>query len=196
MNPNDFDVDYKWSEKISESIEIEELYEKKLNSKIIQRIKITNRKQQKAGYDIELILFDGRRLTIEEKIRSKFFPDLLLEIKHENGKKKIGWLYKSEAEVLSYIQPTDKEYILTLWKLKDLAQWSKTKEFFQLINDEKIKEIWSSSIRNNREWRTENYAIPFHILKDKNFEYKNKDFEKNKSNLPLEFFSKKGDNNE
>lgn len=178
------------SNRLSDSEEIKKLYEIKLKSKIIKRIKIEDRKQQKKGYDIILELDDGKILTIEEKFRKTFYPDILLEIRHTNGANKIGWLYLSEAEILAYFQLIKKDYSLTLWKLKDLAYWSKTKNFFELVNEEKIKEHWSSSHKNNNSWRTMNYSVPFYILKDKKFEYRHKEYEKIKNILPLDFYDK------
>ena len=186
----DFYTDLNESNKKSDSKEVFEVYEKKLQSKISDRIKITNRKQQKKGYDLELYLDDGRILTIEEKIRDTFFPDILLEVKHENSFTKVGWLYTSEAEILAYFQPKGDSYYLSLWKLKELAIWSKSNEFLVLLNEGTIKERWSQSKKGDKQWRTQNYVVPFHILKDKGFEYRNKKYEKNKSILPLEFFNK------
>ena len=188
--PRDFKKDLDESNRLSDSEEIKKTYEKKLNAKIINRRKVTDIKQQKKGYDVVLDLDDGKILTIEEKYRFVFFPDLLLEIKHINDNNKLGWLYHSEAEILAYFQPNQKDgYYLTLWKLKDLAQWSKTEEFIELLNRGTIKEHWSSSHRGNNSWKTMNYSIPFYILKDKNFEYMpNKEYEKNKKTLPLDFY--------
>ncbi|GAI22803.1 unnamed protein product, partial [marine sediment metagenome] len=167
--PRDFYKDLRNSNKISDSTELFELYEKKLQSKIIEREKVTNRKQQKKGYDLKLSLFDGRILTIEEKIRDTFYPDLLLEVKHENDFARIGWLYTSEAEILSYIQPTDRGLYLSLWKLKELAIWSKTEDFLLLVDKEIIREKWSRSKKDRKMWSTQNYAVPFHILRSKTF---------------------------
>jgi len=182
----DFDDDYKLSEEYSESKEVKEIYGKKLKSKIIKRTKIIDRIQQKSGYDIVLELNDGRVLTIEEKFRRMFYPDILLEIRHdyEDNSKKTGWLYKSEAEILAYFQLKNDILMLTLWKLKELSNWSKTKEFIELVNEEIIKERWSKSKRNGVRWKTKNYAIPFYILRNKGFEYKKNDG----NTLPLEIF--------
>jgi len=193
---NDFDVNWIESDKLSDSKEIQELYEKKLGSKIIQRIKIKDRKQQRAGYDIELHLEDGRILTIEEKFRKSFYPDILLEIKHINGNNKIGWLYKSEAEILAYFQPYKKGYNLTLWKLKDFALWSRSDQFLRLLEGKAIKEIWSKTVRSGETWRTQNYAVSFRILRNCSFEYRNTEYEKNKNNLPLDFFKGEKDKND
>lgn len=184
--PREYNEDYKRSEEYSKSKEVKELYEKKLKSKIIKRTKIINRIQQKSGYDIVLELDDGRVLTIEEKFRETFYPDILLELRHvyEDNSKKTGWLYKSEAEILSYFQRKDGVFILTLWKLKELSNWSKTKEFLELLDEGTIKERWSKSKRNGVFWNTKNYAVPFYVLRNKGFEYI-----KNSGNeLPLEFY--------
>lgn len=175
------------SREISRYDEIKQLYEYKLNSKIIERIEIKNRKQQKAGYDIELHL-DDRILTIEEKFRLQFFPDILLEIKHINGFTDVGWLYHSEAEVLAYFQLKENDWTLSLYNLKKLAEWTKTNDYLELLNSGIIKEIWSSSHKNNTEWLTMNHAIPFHILRKYNFNYRNKKYEKDKKILPLDFY--------
>jgi len=183
----DFNDDLKKSQKASRSIEIEEIYEKKLQSKIKKRTEIKDKSQQNAGYDIELHLEDGRLLTIEEKFRWTFYPDLLLEIKHENDNNKIGWLYTSEAEILAYFQMKD-SFILTLLKLKELAQWSRSVEFLKLLTEGVIKEKSSETKRGEHHWRTKNYVVPFHILRNKNFEYRNKKYEKTRKDLPLEFY--------
>lgn len=193
---NDFDINWIESNKLSGSKEIQELYEKKLGSDIIQRIKIENRTQQKTGYDIELHLADGRILTIEEKFRKSFYPDILLEIKHINGNNKIGWLYTSEAEILAYFQHYKKGYNLTLWKLKELALWSRSDQFFRLLDGKVIKEIWSNTVRSGEKWRTKNYTVSFRILRNKPFCYRNKEYEKNKNTLPLDFFKGEKDKND
>jgi len=168
------------SKKISDSPEIKRLYEKKLKSKIINRIKITDRIQQKAGYDLELHLEDGRILTN---------PDLLLEIQHVNGISKLGWLYKSQAEILSYIQPYKNGFHLTLWKLKDLKDWTKTDQFLLLLNSDVVKEIWSNTKYNSVYWRTKNYCVSFRILRNLPFNYVSND---NNENLPLDFYKAQG----
>jgi len=185
----DFYKDLIDSNNLSESKEILDLYEKKFHSKIKNRIKITDRSSQKKGYDIELHLEDGRILTIEEKFRpdsKKFYPDLLVEIKHTNGDTRMGWLYKSNAEILAYFQrkPDDSAFNLTLWKLKEISEWTKSNNFLSLLDLGYIKEIISHSNINKNQWTTINYAIPFNILKKTNLNYK-----ANKINyLPLEFF--------
>jgi len=193
---NDFDSNWVESDKLSDSKEIQELYEKKLGSKIIKRIKIKDREQQKAGFDIILYLKDGRILTIEEKFRKTFYPDILLEIKHVNGNNKIGWLYTSAAEILAYFQPYKKGYNLTLWKLKDFTIWSRSDQFLHLVKEEVIKEVWSKTVRSGKKWRTQNYAVSFRILRNKSFSYINSEYEKNKNNLPLDFFKGEKDNND
>ena len=47
MKPSNFDNDLNWSEKISDSAEIREAYEKKLNTKIIKRVKIKSEADKK-----------------------------------------------------------------------------------------------------------------------------------------------------
>jgi len=190
MKFNNFESNLKNSNEKSDTKKIKEIYEKKLNSKIKKRKKITNRKSQKKGYDIELQLGDGRILTIEEKIREEFYPDLLLEIKSVfNGKTKLGWLYKSEAEILAYFQPYKQGYNLTLWKLKELAKWTKSEQFINLVRYGMVKKIWSPSNNNaGAKWWTQNYAVSFRILRNKDFSYRNKIYEKTRKNLPVEFF--------
>ena len=180
---NDFWVDYIKSREVSRSEELKNCYEKKLCSKIAKRIEIDKKNQQKAGYDIELHLEDGRILTIEEKIRFKFYPDLLVEIKHYNGNEKPGWLFKSQAEILSYVQPYKKGYHITLWKLKDIAEWVRSEQFYRLYNAGVIIEKWGSTNFNGNKYRTKNYAISFRILRNLPFEYK-----KNDENLPIEMW--------
>ena len=184
-DPRSFKDDYEYSEKNSNSVEVKQLYEKKLNAKIIEREKIVDKKQQKSGYDVILKLDDGRVLTIEEKFRQTFYPDILLEINHIFGKKKkIGWLYKTQSEILAYFQHKNNGLMLTLWKLKELARWSKSKEFLELLNEETIKEKWSSTKEGDVFWKTKNYGVPFYVLKNKGFEYK----KNNGNELPLEFY--------
>lgn len=186
VNPHDFWDDMINSNNISDSSEIKKIYEQKLDSKIVKRIGIKNKVQQKAGYDIELYLEDGRILTIEEKIRNEFYPDLLLEIQHTNGISKHGWLYKSQAEILSYIQPYKQGYHLTLWKLKELAEWTKSEQFLFLLNSDAIKEIWSKTNCSGVKWCTKNYAVSFRILRNLPFRYKKNSFDKN--GMPIEFW--------
>ena len=190
MKVNNFENNLDNSNKLSNTKKIKELYEKKLNSKIIKRIEITNKKSQKKGYDLEIHLADGRILTIEEKFRNIFYPDLLLEIKSIfNGESKLGWLYKSEAEILAYFQPYKQGYNLTLWKLKELAKWTKSEQFINLVKCGVVIEKWSPSNNNTGdEWWTQNYAVSFRILRNKDFSYRNKTYEKTKKDLPIEFF--------
>ena len=192
--PHPFWDDNIWAEKVLDSKEAKELRERRLNAKILKREKYKDMRSQRKGYDTFLDLDDGRHLTFEEKVRRDFYPDLLLEIKSislDDGSIRLGWLTKSEAEVLAYFQPKNGKPAgyLTLWKLKDLAHWSKTNEFIDLVNKGIIKEVWSRSLKDGRKWKTMSYAVPFHVLNKKDFSFINDDYEKNRDIIPLDFWN-------
>lgn len=188
MTFRDFDTDWAWSETFLVSPLVISLYERKLGSKII-RIPVNRRESQVKGYDAILHMEDGRILTVEEKVRSRFYSDLLVETMNvfEDGRIEKGWLFKTQAEVLSYFQKKtcEDDWNLTLWNPKQLAIWVNGQEFLSMVNNNVVKKIKSNSHRGNTRWHTVNYAIPFHITKTK----KEIHYHQNRpKEMPLEFY--------
>lgn len=63
--------------------------------------KVTDLVMQRKGVDKIVHLRDGRQIKIEEKIRRKEWPDILLEIKSRGDKP--GWLFNCQADYLAYV---------------------------------------------------------------------------------------------
>jgi len=166
--------------RISRSKEIQETYEKGLFAKIILRVEFGKDEQHKG--DIKLYFSRRRKKFLEifeEKFRpfnKRFYQDVELEIKHINIKgchypSWPGWLYTSDAKVLAYFQQkADSSWFLTFWKLQEIKQWSKTDEFSDLRQKDIIKEPrWARSKKGTRKWKTQNYAVPYYILIERDF---------------------------
>lgn len=107
---------------------------------------------QKAGKDGKtgISLFEW-----EVKTRSRFYPDILLELFHSYGKP--GWFYYTKADIVVYLylnesKLIEKGFLLIMHKLKDYFTSEKLDAYHQI-------KAWSKNKEN--EWYTINVAIPF-----------------------------------
>lgn len=62
---------------------------------------------QKLEVDYILTFADGKRFTVEEKVRffshDRFFSDILIEVSHHSAGEPVeGWIYRSKADWLGY----------------------------------------------------------------------------------------------
>lgn len=205
-NVRDFKTDLDWSLKMSRSATIRRTYGKVCGSKVKKRAEEKEFEVQKRGYDVILTLEDGRKLTVEEKFLSYYRPTVVAEyvkIPEARGKSpEIGWLYKSEAEILAYFQKLKRGWDLTMWKLKDLAKWTRTEAFEKLVEQKKVwfTEQFSKIERPHQptvKWSTVSYIIPVTFLRDQKLEYIDPEYEKIRNMLPIyRYINEHDDDNE
>lgn len=112
---------------------------------------------QRAGVDRVLVLGDGRRVAIQEKVRNLSRPDLLIEISHvaSNGRTWPGWIEHTSADFLLYVQrPTG---TARLWSMPALSRaWTLNRHGWLLR--------YTTLIANNGRYRTRSVPIPLSVL--------------------------------
>lgn len=115
---------------------------------------------QHSGIDVFIYLKNGMVFTIEEKVRARWYSDLLLEYKSVayNNHESLGWIYKSVSNyLLSYSCP--EKNILYLYPFVDLKHKWNT-EGTDLINSQEAKQAYNSG-----GWTTYNIAVPLDFVK-------------------------------
>ena len=75
---------------------------------------------QRGGIDRVLTLGSGKTLTVDEKVREKVWPDILLEYLSDEAKRKLGWVAKDLAcDYIAYaFVPTATCYLLPFHTLR------------------------------------------------------------------------------
>lgn len=115
----------------------------------------TDREAQLKGMDKKLYFGDGSVKTVEEKVRLTAYNDIFLEVMSNDKKKKLGWLYTSQADYLTYfIEPTGMAYVLPLLLVR--MAWVTNKDLWQL----KYKKV----VARNPNYNTIGYPIPVDVL--------------------------------
>lgn len=111
---------------------------------------------QRGGIDRVLTLACGRTITVDEKVREKDWPDILLEHLSDAGRRTAGWISKDLAcDFIAYaFVPSRRCYLLPTQTLQRAwrtngAEWWKTYP--------KIK-------ANNGRYITVSVAIPIEVL--------------------------------
>lgn len=74
-----------------------------------------NKAEQLKGIDKKIYLENGRILTIDEKIRRKYYGDIFLELVSNTRTNKKGWLFYSVSDfTVYYVEPIRKVYLLQM----------------------------------------------------------------------------------
>lgn len=142
--------------------------------KTFQSIPKTNKQLQYKGIDRILYLQSGKILKIEEKIRSKDWGDLLIEIvadpryadfnpdtgaishTHLRG---IGWIYKDySCELIAFFNADTEDGNIFSWKKFQKVYFDNIVEWYQLAIDNKCG--FALKDAKNKDFSSHNIAIP------------------------------------
>ena len=159
-DPRDFHEDLGDSQKDSTQPFWDEIYIKAFPERAGLRIN-SDIALQRQGVDRIVILQNGEHVYIEEKVRNKAYPDILLEQKSCVETNSPGWIERRDmlTDWLAYtIKPTSTCYLIPFRQLQrgyetNIAEWVKT-------YPPRIAKTW----RGDGYYRTESIAIPRPIL--------------------------------
>lgn len=119
---NNFHADLKFSDSVSESMD--QYYLSALPG--AERVEtVTDLELQRKGIDKLVHLWDGKVVKIEEKIRRKAWPDVLLELRSRG--KKLGWLFTCQADYITYVYLESRELYFIPVVLLQMA-WVQNKD--------------------------------------------------------------------
>lgn len=152
---NDFHNDLDFSLDASNEQFIDCAY-KHLFPHIIEIQKVNDLKLQKQGIDKILITDSGKTILIDEKIRRRWYGDILLEEYSDFDNKIVGWLNKTKyTDYIAYIViPAKVLYLLPFLLLQKV--WLK--------NYHRWLEEYGRKFAINKTWKTSNIPIPINIL--------------------------------
>lgn len=147
---NDFNEDLAYSF----SGDINNFYRRIFPVKKIEEV--TDRQVQYRGIDKILYLEGGKELKIEEKRRRTDYGDILLEVYSNRETKRLGWLYTSQSDYISYRVEgaPDKVFLLPMALLQ---AWVKKNSVY-FSNCRLI-------LAKNKGYTTESRAVPIRELK-------------------------------
>ena len=97
---------------------------------------------QRGGIDRVMTLNSGRTLTVDEKVRDKVWPDILLEYWSDRDRKTVGWVAKDLAcDFIAYaFVPSATCYLLPFqtlrraWRMNG-KQWVKQYQKIEALNE-------------------------------------------------------------
>lgn len=118
---------------------------------------------QRGGIDRVVTLKSGRVVTIDEKVRSESYADILLERWSDNNRKTPGWAQKDLAcDYIAYAFIPDRRcYLLPFLSLR--AAWLKHgRDWIEAAQDK--RDGFSVIYSKNPGYTTENIAVPISIL--------------------------------
>lgn len=155
---SDFIIDLQFSLDSSNEQFINEAY-KRIFLHVIDIQTIKDIELQKQGVDKKIILDGGKYVLIDEKIRRRWYGDILLEEYSDYDHKIRGWLFgKKQTDYISYIiLPTNTLFLFPFLLLQKV--WVENYKIWLLKFGRKFA--------INKTWRTSNIAIPVNILLDK-----------------------------
>ncbi len=111
---------------------------------------------QRGGIDRVLTLKSGKTLNVDEKVRAKDYPDILLERWSDRARRKPGWMQKDLAcDFIAYaFLPSQRCYLLPFPTLR--RAWLK--------NGREWIEKYPHVPAQNRTYVTESIAVPIDVL--------------------------------
>ncbi len=113
---------------------------------------------QRSGVDKVLRFPSGKAITVEEKVRSADYPDVLLELESVEGKAP-GWLYTSHSDWIAYgVKPPGGPLLrLHMLPTRKLRQtWKR--------NRARWEQKYKKKVARNKDYRTINIPIPLSEL--------------------------------
>lgn len=120
---------------------------------------------QRGGIDRVITLKSGRTVTVDEKVREKPWPDILLERWSDKRRETAGWMQKDLAcDYIAYaFIPTQRCYVLPFLQLR--AAWLRHgREWIQKAESQ--QDGFKIITANNGSYVTENVAVPIADLMD------------------------------
>ncbi len=111
---------------------------------------------QRAGIDRQVFLKSGKIIEIDEKVRTKVYPDILLERWSDKERKIPGWVQKDlKCDYIAYaFIPSKTCYLLPFPQLR--KAW--------IDNGKEWIEIYGTREAKNEGWVTESVPVPIDIL--------------------------------
>jgi hypothetical protein len=155
---NDFANDLRFSLDSSNDDFINKTYQK-IFPHVIEIQKVTDLKLQKSGVDKIFITDSGKAILVDEKIRRKWYGDILLEEFSDYERKTKGWIGREKhTDYIAYIiLPTKTLYLLPFLLLQKV--WIENYDYW-------LKE-YGRRYAINESWKTSNIPIPTNVLLNK-----------------------------
>jgi hypothetical protein len=146
------------------SREIFDAYYKKYMKSLDSIEVITDTQLQIKGHDIHLHFTNGKTIVIDEKIRRKDYPDILIEYLSNKQTGRVGWIYETESDLFAYLFPTTGMYLLLAQKMKDWVKDEKS-QFWELKDLPPAK----NKRPDGREYESINKAVPVVLMNKMGF---------------------------
>lgn len=120
---------------------------------------------QRAGIDRYVDLADGTSIKIDEKVRAKDYPDILLERWSSRESQKPGWMQKSlSCDFIAYaFIPTETCYLLPFQVLRRV--WREQGREW-IAKAEARADGFAVVLAENPTYTTESIAVPIPVLLD------------------------------
>lgn len=117
---------------------------------------------QRGGIDRVLTLNSSKILTVDEKVRKKDWPDILLEYWSDIDRQTRGWAAKDlGCDYIAYaFVPSATCYLLPFQELRRV--WRKNRKIWVA----EYKRIEAKNEENGRKWTTVSVAVPTPVLLD------------------------------
>lgn len=111
---------------------------------------------QRGGVDRVITLESGKTLSVDEKVRSVDYPDILLEFWSDKARKVPGWVAKDLAcDFIAYaFIPSQTCHLLPFLTLRRAWQ----------VNGRDWVKRYGTKIAHNNGWLTESVAVPTDVL--------------------------------
>lgn len=118
---------------------------------------------QRGGIDRVLVLASGRTINIDEKVRERDWPDILLERWSDVASRRPGWIQKDLAcDFIAYaFVPSATCYLLPFLTLR--RAWRAHGRAW-IRAAERQRDGFALVRADNGDWSTESIAVPLHSL--------------------------------
>lgn len=168
MTIHDFHECLKWSHQQEDQPFWGEVYRKAFGDELIAFHSVReDGDAQRAGIDRVLVLSSTKTLKIDEKVRSRHYPDVLLEIWSDYQKKKPGWAHSERKLLCDYIAyaivPTQTCYLLPYPLLRQAVKRN-ARDWNVLANTKQAGFSWRDA--KNHTYTTRSIAVPTDVLLD------------------------------
>jgi len=153
---HDFDERLRYSEAASEEPFWDAVYHKAFPTLVNHMLCSGDTQSQRLGIDRLIVLSSGKVLAIDEKKRSRDYPDILLEYLSNDTTGAPGWIEKDlQIDYLAYaFMPSQRVY---------LYPWEMLKRAWRNFRDEWL-DLYKIPPARNKGYRTHSVAVPISIL--------------------------------
>lgn len=165
MKTHDFQTSLKFSHDQADAPWWTEIYQKAFPTlQLIQDVR-QDGWAQRAGIDRRLHLRDGSTVHVDEKVREKDWPDILLERWSDRDRRTPGWIQKElNCDYIAYaFIPTQTCYLLP-YRTLQRVWWQKGRGWIALA--EADHDGFHVVEARNAGWVTESIAVPIQVLLD------------------------------